>query len=106
MTRYDKLVRDKIPEIIRENGKNPVIRVLSSEEYLLMLEEKLNEEVREYLEDKNLDELADVLEVIYAICKNRGYTPADLEEKRKEKENARGGFDQKIFLEYVEDNKL
>ena len=64
---YHKLVRDKIPEMIREQGETPVFRILEQEEYLKELDRKLHEEIREYQEDKSLEELADVLEVMLAI---------------------------------------
>lgn len=99
---YNKLVRDKIPEIIEEDGKNCKARILSDEEYIAALEAKLNEEVAEYQADKNLEEMADVLEVLQAICIARGYSLEKLEELRAKKDDERGGFAEKIFLEYVE----
>ncbi len=102
LKKYNKLVRDKIPEIIEQDGRKVVCHVLSEEEYVAELDKKLSEEVNEYKEDKNLEEMADVLEVLYSICQARGYTIKELEAKRKEKANARGGFQEKIFLEYVE----
>lgn len=71
---HNKLVRDKIPEIIEQSGKKAVTHILREEKYLAALETKLNEEVAEYQEDKNLEELADVLEVLQAICVAKGYT--------------------------------
>lgn len=99
---YNKLVRDKIPEIIEEDGKTCKTRILSDEEYIASLEAKLNEEVAEYQADKNLEEMADVLEVLHAICIARGYSLEELEALRAKKVNERGGFLRKIFLEYVE----
>lgn len=99
---YNKLVRDKIPEIIEASGKKAITRVLSKEEYLAALEVKLNEEVAEYQEDKSIEEMADVLEVLQAICVARGYTLDQLEEKCKIKSIERGGFKDMIFLDYVE----
>ena len=99
---YNKLVRDKIPEIIEEDGKKCKVRILSDEEYIAALEAKLNEEVAEYQTDKNLEEMADVLEVLQAICIARGYSLEKLEELRAKKADERGGFAEKIFLEYVE----
>ena len=63
-TEYHKLVRDRIPEMIKKQGETPVLRILEEEEYLEALDRKLEEEIREYQEDKSLEELADVLEVI------------------------------------------
>lgn len=99
---YNKLVRDKIPEIIEADGKTCKTKTLSDEEYIASLEAKLNEEVAEYQEDKNLEEMADVLEVLQAICVARGYSLEELESVRAKKANERGGFADKIFLEYVE----
>ena len=102
MKEYNKLVRDRMPEIIEKSGKKAIIHVLSKEEYLAALEVKLCEEVAEYQEDKSLEEMADVLEVLQAICIARGYTVDQLEEKRKSKFTERGGFEDMIFLDYVE----
>lgn len=99
---YNKLVRDKIPEIIESDGKTCKTRILSDEEYIAALEAKLGEEVAEYQEDKNLEEMADVLEVLLAICIARGYSLNELEEMRVKKANERGGFKKKMFLRYVE----
>lgn len=99
---YNKLVRDRIPEIIEEDGKICKTKILSDEEYIASLEAKLNEEVAEYQADKNLEEMADVLEVLHAICIARGYSLEELEALRRKKANERGGFADKIFLEYVE----
>lgn len=76
---YNKLVRDKIQELIESDGRKCVTRVLSEEEYIIALETKLDEEAAEYQADKNLEEMADVLEVLRAICIARGYTLEELE---------------------------
>ena len=94
---YHKLIRGKIPEIIQAAGKTCIIRILSDEEYVDALEKKLNEEVTEYQTDKNLEELADILEVLQAICIARGYTLEELETTRAKKSKERGGFEKKIF---------
>ncbi len=99
---YNKLVRDKIPEIIESDGKTCKTRMLSDSEYMVALEEKLNEEVAEYQADKSLEEMADVLEVLRAICVARGYSLEELEEVRAKKADERGGFGERIFLESVE----
>ena len=98
---YEKLVRDKIPEIIEKSGKQCEIEILSDEKYLEMIDKKLSEELLEYHKDKNLEELADLLEVIYAATKARGYSIEDLEKARAEKAEKRGGFDKKILLKKV-----
>lgn len=73
MVIHNKLVRDKIPEIIEKSGKKAITRTLTQEEYLMELDRKLNEECAEYQADKSLEELADMLEVMYAIAEARGY---------------------------------
>ena len=100
---YNKIVRDRIPEIIIKAGKEPITSVLTDEEYIKMLDKKLNEECAEYQADKNIEELADMLEVIIAITKARGYSLNELERIRAEKADKRGGFEQKIFLKEVID---
>lgn len=99
---YDKLVRDKIPEITEKSGKQCKTEILSDEKYLEMIDKKLNEELAEYHEDQNIEELADLLEVIYAVTKARGYSIEDLEKVRAEKAEKRGGFDKKILLKLIE----
>lgn len=98
---YDKLVRDKIPEIIEKSGKQCEIEVLSDEKYLEMIDKKLDEELAEYHKDQNIEELADLLEVVYAATKARGYSIKDLEKIRAENAEKRGGFNKKILLKKV-----
>lgn len=98
---YNKLVRDKIPEIIKNSGKKAITTVLNEEEYLTELDRKLNEECAEYQQDKSIEELADMLEVIYAITVARGYSVDELEQIRREKADKRGGFKKRIFLKEV-----
>lgn len=95
---YNKLVRDRIAEIIESSGEQCKTKILSDEEYIAVLDIKLSEEIAEYQQDKNIEELADVLEVIRAITVARGYTWEELETLRAKKEGARGGFSKKIFL--------
>lgn len=101
MRTYNKLVRDRIPEIIEVDGKHCSVEMLSDEEYLLLLERKLDEELAEYQDSKSLEELADLLEVIRAVVKARGWTMAELERVRAEKAAERGRFDEKILLKEV-----
>lgn len=101
--KHNKLVRDRIPEIIEAAGKSCITGVLSDEEYLRMIDAKLDEELAEYHKDQNLEELADLLEVIYAAAKARGHSIAELESLRKEKAEKRGAFEKKILLVSVEE---
>ena len=98
---YNKLVRDKIPEIIEQDNKECSVRILDDSEYLAMIDAKLDEELAEYHKDQNLEELADVLEVLYAATKARGYSIEELEACRAKKAEKRGAFEKKIFLESV-----
>ena len=95
---YNKLVRDRIPEIIAARGKTAHTRILGGEEYARMLEAKLDEEVGEYHRDKTAEELADILEVVLALAENQGVTRAELAEICRRKREARGGFEKRIFL--------
>lgn len=99
--KYNKLVRDRIPEIIETSGKTCVTEILSDEEYLKMIDAKLDEELAEYHQDQNIEELADLTEVIHAAVIARGYTLEDLERVRAEKTSKRGGFQKKILLKEV-----
>ncbi|MBM6819329.1 nucleoside triphosphate pyrophosphohydrolase [Clostridium saudiense] len=101
MKTYNKLVRDLIPEVIKKSGKECDIEIANMEQRTGLLEAKLMEEVNEYLEDKNLEELADVMEVLFGIAHNLGYTEEDLLNKRKEKLEERGGFKKGIILKKV-----
>ena len=101
---YNKLVRDKIPEIIETSGKICETEILSNEEYLLMLDKKLDEELAEYHQEHSIEELADLLEVLHATAKARGYSIEKLEQVRIEKQKARGGFNKRILLKSVTEN--
>lgn len=98
---YNKLVRDKIPEIIEKSGSTCEIKMVEGKEKQEFLEKKLMEEVNEYLQDKNLEELADVMEVLFGLAENLGYSEEDLISKRNEKLEGRGGFKVGIVLENV-----
>ncbi len=100
-----KLVRDLIPNIIKEQGKVPTTRILSDEEFIKELDKKLLEEVQEYLSDQNIEEIADVMEVIYTLLDIHGWTFEDVEKVRKEKAQNRGSFKEKIFLESIENGR-
>ena len=94
-----KLVRDKIPEIMEKSGKKPIIHIAEDKEYWEELKNKLNEEVNEFLEEENEEELADILEVINAICDYKKFSLEDIEKLRIKKSEERGGFKNKIILE-------
>jgi len=100
-TVHNKLVRDKIPEIIEASGKTCITEVLSKDAYMQALDEKLSEELAEYQQSKSLEELADLLEVMGAVVRARGYTWDDLTRVRKEKRAQRGAFEQRVFLKEV-----
>lgn len=101
---YNKLVRDNIPSIIKKNGGEPYIRVLSEEEYRTELEKKLFEEYNEVLEvtsSDRIEELADMLEIISSLAKLENASLEDVIEVMNKKREKRGGFENKIFLEKV-----
>lgn len=98
---YNKLVRDRIPEIIENDGKTCRIEILTDEEYIKKVDAKLDEELAEYHKDQNIEELADLMEVIYAAAIARGYSVEELEAVRKKKLQKRGAFVKKILLKEV-----
>lgn len=105
---YNKLVRDKIPEIIEVKNETPVTRILNDDEYKLELEKKLYEEYKEVIESSGEDrlfELADMIEVIKSLALLSGKTLEDIIELANGKRNKRGGFEKKIFLEKVIESK-
>jgi predicted house-cleaning noncanonical NTP pyrophosphatase (MazG superfamily) len=99
--KYHKLVRDKIPEIIKKKGKIPIIHIANEKEYWKGLKRKLREEVNEFLKNFNEEELADILEIIYAICDLKKIDKKGLEKLRKKKAKERGEFKKKIILDEV-----
>ena len=96
---YNKLVRDKIPEIIKNKGKIPITHIASDNEYWQKLKEKIQEEIDEFMKDGNEEELADILEVVYAICDHKKIDKKKLELLRKKKADERGGFKNRIILD-------
>ena len=102
MTLYNKAIRDKIPEIIAESGKKCHLKQLDDESFLAEIEKKLTEEVNEYSESKDVEELADLLEVIYRISELRGVNSDELDKIRKDKAEKRGKFTDNVFLMDVE----
>ena len=101
---YNKLVRDLIPRIIEKSGKVCAVQTLSEEAYLAKLLEKLDEEVAEYRESRSHEELADILEVVYALALATDCSEQKLNALRAEKARERGGFAEKILLKSVEED--
>lgn len=103
---YNKLVRDKIPENIdNEQGRKCKYRILDDEEYLRELNRKILEEANEFVEENSIEELGDLMEVINAIMKVKGYNKDEVRKVMKVKEKKKGAFNNKIFLEYVNEEK-
>jgi len=100
---YNKLIRDKIPQIIEHSGKQAIIEMVSGKEYVELLNAKLGEELQEYLESESIEELADLVEVVYAILKHKGVSLQEFEVIRKQKVNERGAFKEKLLLKEVID---
>ncbi|PYZ92353.1 phosphoribosyl-ATP pyrophosphohydrolase [Salipaludibacillus keqinensis] len=105
MPSYNKLVRDRIPEIIEMNGQTFEYRRIKGEEFIKEAKKKLNEEMKEYLEAQNseqaIEELADLVELIYCLAERHGYSKTELEAIRREKSERRGAFHEGWFLETV-----
>lgn len=103
--KYNKLVRDKIPEIIEQNKKSHITHIANDEEYWEKLKEKLKEEVDEFLKSSTEEELSDILEVIYAICDFKGISKHVLELLRQRKSKKKGGFKKRIILDEVKEEQ-
>lgn len=97
--KYNKLVRDKIPERIQSKGGMPIIHIANNREYWEKLKEKLQEEVKEFSESETVEEMADIQEVIHAICSYKKFGKKKLEAAREKKARERGIFKKKIILE-------
>ena len=97
--KYNKLVRDNIPEIMKKHGENPRIHIADSKEYWAKLIEKIKEESAELEADQTLEEVADILEVIDAICELKGFDMKEIKKYKKDKLKKRGGFKRRIILE-------
>ena len=102
---YNKLVRDNIPEKKKKNGATPIVRILDDEEYFKELNRKLKEELNEYLDGNDIEELADLYEVMLAILDYKKMSLMEFDIIRKMKVEKRGAFKNKIYLESVIDNK-
>ena len=98
---YNKLVRDKIPQIIENTGNKCVCEILADEQYVKMLNEKLQEELNEYLESGSVEELADMGEVMHAILAYKNVSIEEFQKIRLDKLEARGGFKDRILLKEV-----
>lgn len=101
---YNKLVRDKIPENIdSENDRKSKYRILSDDEYLKELNKKVIEEANEFIEENSIEELGDLMEVLNAIMKLKGYKMEDVNIAMKKKVDKKGSFNDRIYLEYVDE---
>lgn len=103
--KHNKLVRDNIPKIILKDGKTPIIEKVSQNEHLKLLNEKLYEELEEYTESNSIEELADIVEVIYGILNIKNISLDEFEKIRRNKANERGAFNEGIKLISVQKNK-
>lgn len=99
--KYNKLIRDRIPEIIKADNKLAITHKASDEEYFDKLREKLKEEVEEFLKSNDVDEIADMLEVLYALCDSKNISRENIENMRKNKAEKRGAFKDKLILDEI-----
>lgn len=104
VTIYNKLVRDRIPQIIQENGQLCSTRILTDSEYVAALDAKLQEEHAEYKESRSIEELADIFEVLCAMAACNSFSKEDLIAAQERKRVDRGGFEDRILLLDVQDN--
>ena len=102
-TVYNKLVRDRVPELVRKQGKRCKTDTLTDAQYLVALYRKMEEELAEYRANPCIEELADLYEVVRAVAVARGYSMQDLEDVRAEKERQRGAFGKRVFLLHIEE---
>lgn len=98
---YNKLVRDKIPEIIEKDGKKAVYEKVEGDRLIKLLDQKLEEELKEYKESGSVEELADIVEVIYGILHHSGISIENFEAIRKDKNEKRGAFKEGLVLKKV-----
>lgn len=97
--KYNKLVRDNIPKIIKEKGGTVMTHIADDAEYWQKLKEKLQEEVDEFIQDENIGEIADMLEVLDAICRYKGFAKDEVEQVKTKKAQERGKFEKRIILD-------
>jgi len=97
--RYNKLVRDKIPEYIKSKGGTPITHVADDVEYWLKLKEKLLEEIEEFKKDESVEEFTDILEVLDAIADYKGFSVEEIEKIKEKKAKERGRLKDKIILD-------
>ncbi len=97
--KYNKLVRDKIPEYIKSKGGTPITHIANDKEYWEKLKEKLQEEVSEFMKDSSIEEVADILEIVDVICEYKGFSREDLQKTKEKKAKDRGKFKDRIILE-------
>ena len=102
MKKYNKLVRDKIIDIIESDGRKAKYKILDNEGFKEELNKKLQEEVKEYLEENCVEELADIVEVVYGILESMNVSIGEFEKVRKDKQEKRGAFHKRIYLEESE----
>lgn len=97
--KYNKLVRDKIPEYIQNKGGNPISHVAEEKEYWIKLKEKIQEELDEFIKDENIEEFADLMEVLDAVAEYKKFSPHHVKEHREKKAKERGVFKERIILD-------
>jgi len=102
--KFNKLVRDKVPQTIKQKGILSVIHIASRDEYWRKLKDKLHEEVKEFVESESVEELADVLEVLDAMAKFKKFKKNKRSSAKNKKAKERGKFKKRIILEETKNN--
>lgn len=102
MKPYNKMVRDEVPNLIEESGFRYRAEKINNKEYFRALKAKIQEEINEFVETESLEELADIMEVLFAMAKAKGYSEEDLKIERERKRMLKGGFEQGIILKSVD----
>lgn len=97
--KYNKLVRDLIPSIIKSRGTEPITHIANDEEFWLALKKKVLEEFDEFSKDESIEEYADLMEVLIAVAKFKGFSDEDIRNARELKNRERGAFDKRVILD-------
>lgn len=97
--KVNKLVRDNVPDIIRADNRTPSFHIAADEEYAEALQGKLQEEVAEFLSKPGVEEVVDIMDVLFAICELKNIDLDEMEAVGQKKAEIEGLFEKRIILE-------